>query len=59
VLQGGRIGEDEWFLAAWFRLSRRATVRPARARIKELPARRIASQPLAAECRQRVPQPAR
>jgi UDP-N-acetylmuramate dehydrogenase len=44
-LRGSRLGEDEWFLAAWFRF-RRGDEKRARAHIKELLARRIATQPL-------------
>jgi UDP-N-acetylmuramate dehydrogenase len=44
-LRGSRLGEDEWFLAAWFRF-RRGEEKRARARIKELLAKRIAEQPL-------------
>ena len=44
-LRGSRLGEEEWFVAGWFRF--RAGDRDrARKRIKELLARRIASQPL-------------
>jgi UDP-N-acetylmuramate dehydrogenase len=46
ALERGALGEDEWFVAAWFRFRRGAGAR-ARARIKELLARRVASQPLA------------
>jgi len=45
-LRGSRLGEEEWFLAAWFRF-RHGEENPARARIKELLERRIATQPLA------------
>jgi len=40
-----RLGADEWFAAAWFRLAR-GDGAAARARIKELLARRVATQPL-------------
>ncbi|MDH4326192.1 MAG: UDP-N-acetylmuramate dehydrogenase [Betaproteobacteria bacterium] len=43
--EGGRIGEDEWFAGAWFRLPA-ADGAAARARIREFLERRIASQPL-------------
>ena len=43
--EGGRIGEDEWFAGAWFRLPA-ADVAASRARIREFLERRIASQPL-------------
>lgn len=45
VLKGGRIGEDEWFTGAEFRLAA-GDAEASRAKIKELLARRIASQPL-------------
>jgi UDP-N-acetylmuramate dehydrogenase len=45
TLRGSKLGEDEWFLAAWFRLQAGDDKR-ARARIKELLAKRIAEQPL-------------
>jgi UDP-N-acetylmuramate dehydrogenase len=45
ALKGGRLGEDEWFAAAWFRL-RAGNRDEARERITELLARRIESQPL-------------
>jgi UDP-N-acetylmuramate dehydrogenase len=44
-LSGSKLGEDEWFLAAWFRF-RLGDEKRARARIKELLAKRIAEQPL-------------
>jgi UDP-N-acetylmuramate dehydrogenase len=44
-LPGSRLGEDEWFLAAWLRL-RRGDEKRARRRIKELLAKRLAEQPL-------------
>jgi UDP-N-acetylmuramate dehydrogenase len=44
-LRGGKLGEDEWFLAAWFRF-RDGDEKRARTRIKELLAMRIATQPL-------------
>jgi UDP-N-acetylmuramate dehydrogenase len=43
---GRRLGEDEWFAAAWFRLAP-GDGAAARARIKDLLARRVATQPLA------------
>jgi len=42
----GVLGHDGWFVAAWFRFRRGDDAR-ARARIKELLARRVATQPLA------------
>jgi len=45
TLRGSKLGEDEWFLAAWFRFHPGDSKR-ARARIKELLAKRIAEQPL-------------
>lgn len=42
---GARLGEDEWFAAAWFRLSP-GDGAAARARIKGLLAMRVATQPL-------------
>jgi len=39
------LGQDEWFVAAWFRF-RRGDEKVARRRIKELLARRLATQPL-------------
>jgi len=45
TLRGSKLGEDEWFLAAWFRFHAGDEER-ARARIKELLAKRIAEQPL-------------
>jgi UDP-N-acetylmuramate dehydrogenase len=44
-LREAKLGEEQWFLAAWFRLAAGDEKR-ARARIKGLLARRIASQPL-------------
>ncbi len=44
-VRGSRLGEDEWFLAAWFRF-RPGDEKRARARIKELLAKRIEEQPL-------------
>ena len=44
-LRGSRLGEAEWFVAAWFRF-RAGDEKRARARIKELLAQRIATQPL-------------
>jgi len=44
-LRGSKLGEEEWFLAAWFRF-RPGEEKRARARIKELLAKRIAAQPL-------------
>jgi len=44
-LHGSKLGEEEWFLAAWFRF-RAGDEKRARARIKELLAQRIATQPL-------------
>ncbi|HEY6720640.1 MAG TPA: UDP-N-acetylmuramate dehydrogenase [Burkholderiales bacterium] len=44
-LRGRKLGEDEWFLAAWFRF-RGGDEKRARTRIKELLAMRIATQPL-------------
>jgi UDP-N-acetylmuramate dehydrogenase len=43
---GTRLGASEWFAAAWFRLAP-GDGAAARARIKELLARRVATQPLA------------
>ena len=45
ALQGGRLGEDMWFAAAWFSL-RAGNRDRARRRITELLARRIEAQPL-------------
>src|SRR5260370_6071949 len=45
TLRGSELGENEWFLAAWFRFHTGDEKR-ARARIKELLAKRIAEQPL-------------
>ena len=44
-LQRARLGEDEWFVAAWFRF-RAGDQKAARKRIKDLLARRLATQPL-------------
>jgi UDP-N-acetylmuramate dehydrogenase len=44
-LRGAKLGEDEWFLAAWFRF-RPGDEKQSRRRIKELLARRLAMQPL-------------
>jgi UDP-N-acetylmuramate dehydrogenase len=44
-LRGAKLGEDEWFVAAWFRF-RAGDQKVARRRIKELLARRLATQPL-------------
>jgi len=44
-LRGAKLGEDEWFVAAWFRF-RPGDDKVARRRIKELLARRLATQPL-------------
>ena len=44
-LRGAKLGEDEWFVAAWFRF-RPGDEKVARRRIKELLARRLATQPL-------------
>ncbi len=44
-LRASRLGEEEWFLAAWFRF-RAGDPRRARSRIKELLAKRMAEQPL-------------
>ncbi len=44
-LRRGKLGEDEWFAAAWFRF-RPGDEKVARRRIKELLARRLATQPL-------------
>src|SRR5439155_1406357 len=45
ALRGSKLGEEEWFLAAWLRF-RAGDQKRARARIKELLAKRIAEQPL-------------
>ena len=45
ALLGSKLGEEEWFLAAWLRF-RAGDQKRARARIKELLAKRIAEQPL-------------
>jgi UDP-N-acetylmuramate dehydrogenase len=44
-LRQGKVGEDEWFVAAWFRF-RPGDEKQARRRIKDLLARRLATQPL-------------
>jgi UDP-N-acetylmuramate dehydrogenase len=44
-LRGAKLGEDEWFVAAWFRF-RPGDQQVARRRIKDLLARRLATQPL-------------
>ncbi|MGB7540874.1 MAG: UDP-N-acetylmuramate dehydrogenase [Burkholderiales bacterium] len=44
-LRGAKLGEDEWFLAGWFRF-RAGDDRRALARIRELLSQRIATQPL-------------
>jgi UDP-N-acetylmuramate dehydrogenase len=44
-LRSAKLGQDEWFVAAWFRF-RPGDQRAARKRIKELLARRLATQPL-------------
>jgi UDP-N-acetylmuramate dehydrogenase len=44
-LRGSKLGEDEWFLAAWLRF-RPGDEKRARARIRELLAKRLAEQPL-------------
>jgi UDP-N-acetylmuramate dehydrogenase len=43
--QGGDLGQDEWFVAAYFRLAQ-GDGEASRAKIKEFLSRRIASQPL-------------
>ena len=45
ALRGPGLGEDEWFVAGWFRL-RAGDVKRSRERINELLAQRIAEQPL-------------
>ncbi|MGH8737705.1 MAG: UDP-N-acetylmuramate dehydrogenase [Burkholderiales bacterium] len=45
VRQGARLGQDEWFVAAYFRLAQ-GDGEASRARIKEFLSRRIATQPL-------------
>ena len=45
VLPLAKLGEDEWFLAAWFRF-RPGDEKGARRRIKDLLSRRLATQPL-------------
>jgi len=44
-LRGAKLGEDEWFVAAWFRF-RPGDQSAARKRIKDLLARRLETQPL-------------
>ena len=44
-LRGAKLGEDEWFLAGWFRFHA-GDDRRARARIRELLSQRTATQPL-------------
>jgi UDP-N-acetylmuramate dehydrogenase len=44
-LKDGRVGETAWFVGAWFRF-RPGSATDARARIRDLLARRVASQPL-------------
>lgn len=44
-LGGAKLGKDEWFVAAWFRF-RPGDEKVARRRIRELLARRLATQPL-------------
>jgi UDP-N-acetylmuramate dehydrogenase len=44
-LRGTKLGEDEWFVGAWFRF-RRGDEKLARRRIKDLLAKRLATQPL-------------
>jgi len=59
TLRGSKLGEDEWFLAAWFRF-RPGDEKRARARIKELLAKRIGrAAARASECRLGISQPAR
>src|SRR5713101_2078507 len=45
TLRGSKLGENEWFLAAWFHF-RAGDEKRARARIKDLLAKRLAEQPL-------------
>jgi UDP-N-acetylmuramate dehydrogenase len=45
ALKGGRLGVDAWFVGAWLRFAP-GNATQARGRIKELLARRVASQPL-------------
>jgi UDP-N-acetylmuramate dehydrogenase len=45
IREGGRLGQDEWFVAAYFHLAE-GDGGASRARIKEFLSRRIASQPL-------------
>ena len=45
ALRNARLGEDEWFLGAWFRF-RPGDEKVARSRIKQLLARRLTTQPL-------------
>ena len=61
ALQGRRrLGADEWFAGAWFRFAPGRRRGRARARIKELLEKRIATQPLALpNAGLGVPQPAR
>src|SRR5262249_57170614 len=44
-LRAAKLGQDEWFTGAWFRF-RPGDDKAARTRIKELLARRLATQPL-------------
>jgi len=46
ALKHGRLGEDAWFVGGWFRFRPGSEAR-ARIRIRDLLARRVASQPLA------------
>ena len=43
--QGGRLGQDEWFVAAYFQLAE-GDGEASRAKVKEFLSRRVASQPL-------------
>ena len=45
ALRGAKLGEDEWFVSAWFRF-RPGDDKAARKRIKDLLAKRLATQPL-------------
>jgi UDP-N-acetylmuramate dehydrogenase len=45
IREGGRLGQDEWFVAAYFHLAE-GDGEASRARIKEFLSRRVASQPL-------------
>jgi len=45
IRQGGRLGHDEWFVAAYFRLAQ-GDGEASRAKIKKFLSRRIATQPL-------------